>query len=120
MRFTRAIYGLLLAIPLSFLIAGCGTGVFDVAVTGVSLSTSALSLKAGDSETLVATIAPSDATTKTVSWSSDKASVATVSSDGKVSAVAAGSAVITASTVDGKKTDSCQVTVARSSSTVER
>jgi len=83
-----------------------------VAVTGVSLNKSTASLTVGgDDETLVATVAPADATDKSVSWSSDDTDVATVSSAGVVHAVGAGTATITVTTTDGGKTDTCEVTV---------
>ena len=82
-----------------------------VAVTGVSLNKSTLSLVVGGSETLVATVSPSDATDKSVTWSSDKTSVATVDANGKVEAKAVGEANITVTTKDGGKTASCKVTV---------
>ncbi len=76
--------------------------------TGISLNKSALSLVEGNYETLTATVAPTD-TTDTVTWSSDKTSVATVDNTGKVTAVAAGTAKITATA--GTKTATCTVTV---------
>lgn len=82
------------------------------AVTGVSLNKTSLSLAEGASETLVATVSPSDATTKTIRWSSNNTSVATVdASTGKVTAVKAGTATITVTTTDGLKTAICTVTV---------
>ena len=82
-----------------------------VAVTGVTLSKTTLSLVEGGSETLTATIAPSNATNKNVSWSSSATSVATVDNAGKVTAVKAGSATITVTTADGNNTATCSVTV---------
>jgi uncharacterized protein YjdB len=76
----------------------------------VGLNKSTLTLTAGASETLTATVAPAAATNKSVSWSSNNTAVATVSS-GTVSAVTAGTATITVTTQDGSKTDSCTVTV---------
>ncbi len=76
--------------------------------TGISLDKNALSLVEGNYETLTATVSPTD-TTDTVTWSSDKTSVATVDSTGKVTAVAAGTAKITATA--GTKTATCTVTV---------
>ena len=76
--------------------------------TGISLNKSTLSLVAGGSETLTATVEPTD-TTDTVTWSSDNTSVATVDSTGKVTAIAAGTAKITAKA--GDKTATCDVTV---------
>lgn len=87
------------------------TGPTTVAVTGVSLNKQTLSLVEGDSETLTATVAPSNATNKAVSWKSSDASVASVDNSGKVTAVKAGSATITVTTTDGSKTATCSVTV---------
>lgn len=67
-----------------------------VAVTSVELNKNELALEKGKSETLVATVNPSDATDKTVTWSSSETSVATIDSDGKVTAVGGGNTVITA------------------------
>lgn len=83
-----------------------------IAVTGVTLNKPTLTLEEGAKETLTATIAPADATNKTVTWASDKTTVATVNTTtGEVTAVAAGTALITATTVDGAKTATCTVTV---------
>ena len=87
------------------------TGPTTVAVTGVSLNKQTLNLVEGDSETLTATVAPSNATNKAVSWKSSDASVASVDNSGKVTAVKAGSATITVTTTDGSKTATCSVTV---------
>lgn len=86
------------------------TAVQTVAVTGVSLNPTSLTLTVGNSETLTATVLPNNATDKTITWSTSNSSVATVS-DGKVTAVAEGSAIITVTTNDGKKTATCNVTV---------
>jgi uncharacterized protein YjdB len=59
----------------------------------------------------VATVAPANATVKTVTWESDNDEVATVDSAGKVVGVAAGTATITVTTTDGGFTDDCEVTV---------
>lgn len=81
-------------------------------VTGVSLNKTSLVLNEGGSETLTATITPSTASDKSVTWSSTNTSVATVNSSGKVTAVAAGTATITATAKDGSgKKASCAVTV---------
>ena len=81
-----------------------------VAVTGITLNKNTLTLTAGSDETLIATVEPSDATNKSVSWSSSDPSVATVA-DGKVTALKKGTTTITAETEDGKKTATCTVTV---------
>ena len=83
----------------------------DVHVTSVSLDKNTLSMEEGDTEQLTETVLPSNATDKSVSWSSSNTSVATVSSTGLVTAVSAGSATITVTTTDGGYTASCAVTV---------
>ena len=82
-----------------------------VAVTGVSLSKTELSLTEAATETLTATVAPENATNKEVTWSTSDAAIATVSDAGVVTAVKAGSATITCTTKDGNKTATCAVTV---------
>ena len=90
----------------------------EVAATGVALNKDTLSFEIGGTNpvtetTLVATVSPDDATDKSVTWSSSNNKVATVNASGKVTAVGAGSATITAkangSTSDVKAT--CAVTV---------
>ena len=81
-----------------------------VPVTSVSLDKTSLGLTEGDTETLTATVEPSDATNKNVTWSTSDASIATVT-DGVVTAVAPGTATITVTTEDGNKTATCAVTV---------
>ena len=94
--------------------ASCTVTVTEVTVdvTGVTLNKTATSLGVGAKETLSATVAPTNATNKNVTWSSDNTAVATVnSSTGEVIAVSLGTAKITATTVSGSKTASCTVTV---------
>ena len=93
--------------------AGCTVTVKqkEIAITGISLNKSTTSLTEGESETLTATIAPSNATgDKTVKWSSSNGAVAAVDSNGKVTAKKAGTAVITVTSSNGKSA-SCTVTV---------
>ena len=82
-----------------------------VSVTGVSLDKTSLSMTEGETYTLTATVTPSNVTDKSVTWSSNKTSVATVSSTGVVTAKAAGTATITVMTNDGGKSAACSVTV---------
>ena len=82
-----------------------------VPVSGVTLNKTSVTLVAGESIALKATVKPADASDKKVTWSSSKTAVATVSSSGKVTAVKAGTAVITVKTADGGKTAKCTVTV---------
>jgi hypothetical protein len=89
------------------------SGSSSVAVTGVTLNPTSLTMEIGDTETLIATVAPSNATNKSVTWSSSNGNVATVS-NGVVTAVGVGNATITVTTVDGNKTATCDVTVTAS------
>jgi len=79
-------------------------------VTGVSLSKSSASLTVGDTTTLIATVSPSTADNKSVTWSTSDASKATVRS-GIVKGVAKGTAKITVTAADGGYTATCNVTV---------
>ncbi|MDR3904846.1 MAG: S-layer homology domain-containing protein [Evtepia sp.] len=83
----------------------------NVPVTGVSLNTSTLNLVENETGTLTATVEPSNATNKDVTWESSNTSVATVDATGKVTAIGAGTATITVTTEDGSKTATCAVTV---------
>ncbi|MDZ7608993.1 MAG: Ig-like domain-containing protein [Eubacteriales bacterium] len=86
-----------------------------VKVTGVTVSPKVLSLITGPSsfsKTVTATVKPENATNKNVEWISSNPSVATVNQNGVVTAVAVGTAVITARTLDGGFSDTCLVTVA--------
>ena len=81
-------------------------------VTGVTVNPTMLSLTAGGStSTLTANVTPSNATNKDVTWSTGDPSVAVVSTSGVVAPVSAGTAIITATTVDGSHTAFCTVTV---------
>ena len=82
-----------------------------ISVTGVSLDKTSLTLTEGDTQSLTATVSPSNATDKSVTWSSNNESVAMVSSTGVVIARSAGTATITVKTTDGSKTATCAVTV---------
>ena len=82
-----------------------------VAVTGVTLDKTSISLLVGDSETLTASVLPDDATNRNVNWISSDASVATVDDNGKVTGVKVGEATIIVTTRDGGKTATCRVTV---------
>lgn len=82
-----------------------------VEVTGVSVSIATMTLVVGGaSQTIVATVIPSNASNKEISWSSNNTSVATVV-NGVVTPVAAGTATITATTTNNMKTATCLVTV---------
>ena len=82
-----------------------------VAVTGIALNKTFVSLSVGEEFTLMPTITPDNATNKYVEWESDNEAVASVSSEGIVKALRAGKANITATTVDQPKTAACAVEV---------
>ena len=82
----------------------------DTEITSVTLNCSTLTLEAGKTGKLSATVLPASATDKTVTWSSSKPDVASVGSNGTVTAIKAGTAVITATATNGKSA-SCTVTV---------
>jgi len=100
--------------PLLFLFCACDVFETDptpqeVAVTGISLNLPSAQMLVGETVQLQARIEPSNATDKTVTWSSSRQSVATVSADGLVTAVALGTSTITASA--GGQQAVCTVTV---------
>ncbi len=106
---------LICAMACAFGLAACNNGEPNenggeqtAAVESVTLNKTELTLEVGGEETLTATVAPDDATDKAVTWSSDNTAVATVE-NGKVTAIAAGTAAITAKA--GDKTAACTVTV---------
>jgi len=82
-----------------------------IAVTSVVLNKTTSTLSIGASEQLIATVKPTNATNKTVKWTSSSPSIVTVSATGKVTAKAAGTATITVTTDDGAKTATCKYTV---------
>ena len=91
---------------------GSGSGEEEpVAVTGVEVIPSSLSLTPGETTALTATLSPANATDQTVNWSSDNTAVATVNTNGVVTALSVGSATITVITSDGSFSDYSQLTV---------
>ena len=91
--------------------ASCAVSVLPIGVTGISLNKTSVSLLVGESETLIATVTPEDATDKTLTWSTDDSSIATVSSEGQVTAVSVGNTTITVTASDGTTKASCAVSV---------
>ena len=89
-----------------------------IAVSSVQIAPETAELEVGETLTLTATVLPDDATDKTVTWSSDKESVATVSESGVVTGKTDGSAIITATA--GEQTASCVITVKPSAYESER
>ena len=81
-----------------------------VRVTGVSLNNNTLTLNVGNTSTLTATVTPSNATNKAVTWSTNNNAVASVD-NGVITAISNGTAIITVTTIDGNYSASCTVTV---------
>ena len=88
-----------------------GSGQISVSVAGVSLDKTEIVLVEGSSEKLTATVEPTNATNKNVTWSSDHEAIATVDQNGTVTARRGGQATITVTTADGSKTATCTVRV---------
>ena len=87
----------------------CNVTVKDISVEQISLDKTEISLVAGETANIAATISPSNALNKTIYWTSSDPSVATVN-NGVISGVKAGSITITATSINGKKT-TCNVIV---------
>ncbi len=87
----------------------CNVTVNEVSANSISLNKSSATIKIGESTTLSATVSPSNATNKTITWSSSNTSVATVN-NGIIKGIKAGTATITAKTSNGKAA-TCTITV---------
>ena len=83
----------------------------SIAVTGVTLNYNTAALAVGETKTKVATVQPQNATNRNVTWTSSNPTVATVNSNGVVTALSAGTTTITATTQDGRRTAVSNVTV---------
>lgn len=105
-----------------FVLAGCSKSSIEpeptpepddnnVAITSLNVSPATVSLEIGETAVLYAVVKPSNATDKTVTWSSNKTSVATVNENGTVTAVSAGTAIITAKANTGGKSATSIITV---------
>lgn len=103
-------YLVICSIALAIGLLSCTEEPAIVAVTSVTLDSTSITLVEGDSQTLIATVSPSNAENQKVLWSSSNSSVASVK-EGVVTALKVGTATITAKTDDGGKTATCDVTV---------
>ena len=106
-----ALFTILLSITLITTYSCKKEKVKSVSVTEVGLNKTSTTLVEGETETLVATVMPENATDKSVVWESGNESAATVSQEGLVTAVGEGKATITVKTNDGGFSASCEVTV---------
>lgn len=96
--------------PYQYIVVSNGN-VPQVDVTGIAVNPASASINAGLTTQLSASVQPSNATNQNVTWSSSNTSVATVNTSGLVTAIAAGTATITATTQDGGFTDTSVITV---------
>jgi len=87
------------------------SGAPGIHVTGVSLNKTTDTISISLTDQLTPSITPANATNTNVTWTSDNTSIATVTTSGIVTAVAIGTANITAASVDGNKTMTCIVTI---------
>lgn len=85
----------------------------DVLVTGIALSENTLALKVNETASLSATVLPSNATDKTVTWSSSNSSIASVNATGNIIAIAEGSAIITAQSSNSEVNAQATITVSK-------
>lgn len=82
-----------------------------IVIVDIKLDPKYMVLEEGETDMLVATVTPSDADNKNVTWSSSDESIATVDQNGKVTALKKGTAIIKVTTEDGEKTATCTVIV---------
>ena len=105
----KSIIYVILIFAVALLQTACGD---DTLVTGITLSQKDMNLRVGESETLIATVYPSDADNQAVTWTSSNFSIASVDQTGKVTAVAAGTSIISCRATDGSGVYAeCKVTV---------
>jgi len=105
-------FAALLGATILVVLAGCTAPVPEnVSVSGVNLSATGIGLVVGETKSLAATVLPSDATDKGVSWTSDDYTIASVDKNGVVTGVKEGSTAIVVTTDDKGFTASCGVLV---------
>lgn len=82
-----------------------------IKVDSVSVNTSSINMVEGDSHAIIVTVFPSNASDKKYTFSSSDTSIVTIDENGKITALKAGEAIITVTTVDGNKTTTCNINV---------
>ncbi|MDO5138594.1 MAG: Ig-like domain-containing protein [Oscillospiraceae bacterium] len=95
---------------------GAGNQAFElvpvnIGVTGISLNSDHREMAVGEDDRLAAFVEPETATNKSVTWESSDSSVVSVDGEGNIEALKVGTAAVTATTEDGGKTASCEITV---------
>ena len=108
----RFIYTITIFVVLTITFASCKKDVETIEIIKILLNKRELRILAAEEETLTATILPTRASNRNLNWQSDNTDVATVNDNGKVTAIAEGTAVITVAAQDGSGvTEKCTVTV---------
>lgn len=97
---------------------GGGQNPGNVPVTGVNVNPATAQVEVGQNVQVNASVAPSNATNKQVTWSVANSSIASVNPNGVVTGIAPGTTTVTAKTADGNKTASASITVVPAPSTV--
>lgn len=92
-------------------VATCTVNVKTVKVTGIRVSNESVTVKEGKTTNVTATLSPTNATNKNVKWKSEDTSIATVSSNGVITGVKAGTTKVTVTTEDGNYSKTIMVTV---------
>lgn len=100
-----------LVLSILLILVSCSKEPESIKVTGVTVSPSSLSLTEGETGQLSVSVSPTDASDKSVVWSSSNSSIVSVDSNGKISALKEGSATITATSTSVGKSGSCSVVV---------
>lgn len=116
----RIVNCVFVAISLVVITASCAGDLSQpiVAVSGITLNKTNLSLIEGEEFTLVPTVTPDNATDKSVKWSSGNAAIVTVSAEGVVKALKAGKTIVTATTLDQGQAAYCSIDIFEDMSTV--
>ncbi|MCR3760006.1 Ig-like domain-containing protein [Clostridium felsineum] len=83
----------------------------NTVVQAIKLNKASDTLKVGDKDLLSVNFSPVDANNKNLKWTSSNANIVSVDESGKITALKVGNAIITASSIDGEKNDTCSVTV---------
>ena len=97
------------------LLAGCTTKEQEIAVTGITLTPSTITLNVGESQSLTAEVQPTNATNKKINWSTSDPEMSVIALSGNtVKGLAPGSATVIVTSDDGGRTATCQVTVKES------
>ncbi len=103
--------GIIFLISAIFLIEGCKKDENEVAVSKISVSPSQISLKTGETEYLSVAVTPKEAYIKGLKWKSENEEIATIDNNGMLYGKAGGETDVVVTTLDGKHSSICKVTV---------